>query len=302
MTRLYARSNAEAHLYMDLKACTCGERAFERKSAVITEGATLCSRYTGACPRCGTPRVFVFEIPETIPPVVRHRIEYGGSDPSRVIDAGEWLVVADTHARRRPYTLRDFHVARAATQEILKFLPAGARQIPDDVFWTDRGRAVRDAAPARFTAFRLEIMLRLACDLHDRALARPPGRPAFATALDQRALHGLIEPLTRMVARQDGFAGGELLRQLAAMKEEVDELPIDAHEGGTRVSITGEIAQLADAIAKAGAAPGPATGRPVDPDAGPRRGAELTRLVDELRTVLERLEPTSDGKVAPWYG
>jgi hypothetical protein len=33
-----ARTNEEAHLYMDLPPCACGEVAFERTSAVVATG------------------------------------------------------------------------------------------------------------------------------------------------------------------------------------------------------------------------------------------------------------------------
>src|SRR4051794_6907582 len=81
MTRLHARSNAEAHLYMDLHPCACGAVEFDRQSSVISDGGALCSRYAGPCRRCGTPRVFAFELPEMIRPVRGDQIEFGGTDP-----------------------------------------------------------------------------------------------------------------------------------------------------------------------------------------------------------------------------
>src|SRR5688500_9923308 len=111
---LYARTNAEAHLYMDLTPCACGDAAFERTSSVVDEGGVLCSRYAGACRSCGTERTFTFELPETIRPPARGKIEYGGRDPSRVIDPGQWLAVADHRAKLNPGTVEDLQVASAA--------------------------------------------------------------------------------------------------------------------------------------------------------------------------------------------
>ena len=50
MTRLYARTPDEAHVYMDQHPCVCGDIDFDRKSAVMedTDGV-LCSRYYGTC-------------------------------------------------------------------------------------------------------------------------------------------------------------------------------------------------------------------------------------------------------------
>jgi hypothetical protein len=54
-------------------------------------------------------------------------------------------------------------VARAAVDEVIKFVPAGADAVPHDGFWTREGRAVRDAEPGRF---RLERLL-IARDTYD---------------------------------------------------------------------------------------------------------------------------------------
>ncbi|HEX3761773.1 MAG TPA: hypothetical protein VHW23_23905 [Kofleriaceae bacterium] len=175
MTRLYARSNAEAHLYMDLQPCACGEHAFDRRSAVIDDGGTLCSRYEGACPRCGAARAFVFELPAEIRPVRHDAIEFGGSDPSHLLDPGEWMAVADAHARRQPGTRRDLEVAIAALQEMLKFIPPDGDRVPDDAFRTERGRAVHDAEPGRFRRVRLDTVLGVYRDLRPPAPAT--GKP-----------------------------------------------------------------------------------------------------------------------------
>src|SRR5262249_52152813 len=83
-----ARSSHEAHLYMDLPACECGETRFPRASAVVTlPGGELASRYTGACAGCGRPREFVFRLAEDAAP--GDGIRYGGDQPSELIDAGE---------------------------------------------------------------------------------------------------------------------------------------------------------------------------------------------------------------------
>ena len=167
-----ARTNAEAHLYMDLHPCACGEIRFPRTSSVITTpDGDLASRYTGTCPKDGAEREFVFRLPERVtPPPPDGAVEYGGSQPSELIDPGEWLAVADAYARSVPadtatlaadglVTARSMLVhAAAAVDEVLKFIPADADQVPADAFVTDRGRAAYTKEPGRFRRPRLEAV------------------------------------------------------------------------------------------------------------------------------------------------
>lgn len=166
---LFARTNAEAHLFMDLTPCRCGDTSFERRSSVVAQGAVLCSEYTGACRSCGTARAFVFELPDSIRPPRRDRVEYGGSEPSRLLDPGEWMMVADHRSKLEPGTREDLEVACAALEEVLKFIPAEADRVPAGAFRTERGRALRDAEPGRFRRERLEAVLGAYRDLLARA-------------------------------------------------------------------------------------------------------------------------------------
>jgi hypothetical protein len=167
-----ARTNAEAHLYMDLNPCSCGEIRFPRASSVITtpEG-DLASRYAGVCPQDGAEREFMFRLPERImPPPPDGLVAYGGPEPSDLIDPGEWLSVADAYARSVPAdtatlaadglaTARSMLVhAAAAVDEVLKFIPAAADRVPEDAFVTDRGRAAYTKEPGRFRRPRLEAV------------------------------------------------------------------------------------------------------------------------------------------------
>lgn len=268
MTTLYARSNAEAHLYMDHQPCPCGAREFERRSTVITEGDALCCRYAGPCQRCGRRREFVFELSETIRPVAG-RIEYGGSDPSRLLDPGEWMDIADAHARRQPGTPRDLDIARAAIEEVLKFIPAGVERVPDDAFRTARGRAVRDAEPGRFRRPRLEAVLGVYRELAETARPAPAARkdaapplvaapaPAPAPALDQLPVPALIDALALAVARHEGFEGNDLRRHASDFAGQIHTLvrmyQITAREELQRRQSTAEVEQLLDGLARTGA-------------------------------------------------
>ncbi len=162
-----ARTNLEAHLYMDLHPCECGATDFDRQSSVIEEGGDLASRYTGTCPNCGRTREFVFRLPADILVPTPGQPRYGGDQPSELIDPGEWLAVADAYAksaelpgpgmdeRRREQSRIALARAAAALDEVLKFVPPGADAVPESAFWTERGRRVRAADPGRFGVTRV---------------------------------------------------------------------------------------------------------------------------------------------------
>lgn len=162
-----ARTSAEAHLYLELHPCSCGEARFAPGSSVVTtDDGDLASRYAGACPRCGTHREFVFRLPqEILMPTGEFR--YGGPDPSQLLDPGQWAAVADAYAasvpvdpsgldageRRRARAVLER--AAAAVDEVLKFVPEGADEVPATAFVSERGRALYAREPGRFRRFRL---------------------------------------------------------------------------------------------------------------------------------------------------
>jgi hypothetical protein len=167
VTAPLARSPEEAHLFMELHPCACGAADFDRTSSVAEVDGGWLVRYEGRCTSCGRDRVFEFRrADETAIPAGGGWAP--GTRPSELLDAGEWLLVADAYgsvetgahgsveAGRSPTWRTDLLAAAAALDEVLKFVPAGAETVPDDAFWTARGRAVRDAEPGRFRRFRLE--------------------------------------------------------------------------------------------------------------------------------------------------
>jgi hypothetical protein len=168
MDPLLARTSHEAQLYLDLTACSCGETRFDRSSAVVTlPDGDLGRRYTGLCARCGREREFVFRLPREAGSEGDDHIRYGGDEPSQLIDAGEWLWVADSYAGAVP---PDPHLlagpdrrrararlsgALAAMDEVLKFAPAGNAWVPATAVWTALGRSVYAKEPGRFQVGRL---------------------------------------------------------------------------------------------------------------------------------------------------
>jgi hypothetical protein len=230
MPRLHARTDAEAQLYMDLRPCSCGEVQFDRHASEVTEEGVLCSRYAGPCARCGQPREFVFEGPATPRPSRGDTVEFGGSEPSRLLDPGEWMMVALERAKRQPSTREDLAFARAAVEEVVKFLPAGAERVPDEAF-TERGRALAGAEPGRFRRARLATTLQAWADI----LARYDGRPPDPTAPDPgpdptapspeatelaAAVPAQVEQLLDAIAKTDTEAGRAIAARRAALKAE----------------------------------------------------------------------------------
>ncbi|WP_233563211.1 hypothetical protein [Micromonospora musae] len=180
MSALAARSANEAHLYMDLHPCGCGEGRFPRASTILAlPDGELARRYAGSCERCGTAREFLFRLPAE-PESAEAGFRYGAAEPSALIDAGEWLWVAEGHARgvpagaerlpeadRRRCRTR-LTAAVAAVDEALKFVPAGGGRVPFTAVWSPLGRSVYQREPGRFRASRLTAVR----SAYDTALRR----------------------------------------------------------------------------------------------------------------------------------
>src|SRR5258705_10429949 len=118
---------------MPTRATECG---FARPAQAF-HVLDLASRYAGPCPRCGTPRDFTFRVPQEVTFTDPDEPRFGDDRPAELIDAGEWLWVADLIARNTPagpedgmtgaqrrQALLDLRTAAAAVGEAVKFVPA----------------------------------------------------------------------------------------------------------------------------------------------------------------------------------
>ncbi|MFC6083136.1 hypothetical protein [Sphaerisporangium aureirubrum] len=158
-----ARTRDEAHLYLDLHPCAaCGSVEVSWEDALVNAGGVAATRYSGVCPGCGAARRYEFGLPEREVVAPGFPV-FGGAEPSRLLDAGEWLWVADLTAGNVPSGDRGaarqaLVVAVAAVEEVVKFVPPGADRVPDEAFWSDRGRRVRAAEPGRFQVDRLLVV------------------------------------------------------------------------------------------------------------------------------------------------
>ncbi|MFI6290925.1 hypothetical protein ACIBEJ_05030 [Nonomuraea sp. NPDC050790] len=159
--RPVARTRDEALVYLDLNPCACGSAETEWDSGVISVEGALVKRYAGVCGECGVARERLFSLPrrETMPD---RWPAFGGREPSELLDAGEWLWLADLTAGNVPddprAAGRALSLACAAVEEVLKFIPEGQDEVPAAAFWSVRGREVRAAEPPRFRRERLLVV------------------------------------------------------------------------------------------------------------------------------------------------
>jgi hypothetical protein len=159
-----ARTGDETLLYLELHPCEdCGSIDIPWEHGLADDDGELVISYTGTCANCGAEREYLFALPEreSVGPFPH----FGGAEPSELIDAGQWLGVADQAAGSVPAdTVLDeeaavvLRVARAAVEEVIKFVPPGADVVPDAAFWTSEGRQLRDAEPGRFRLERLLVV------------------------------------------------------------------------------------------------------------------------------------------------
>ncbi|WP_336204541.1 hypothetical protein [Nonomuraea sp. LPB2021202275-12-8] len=157
-----ARTRDEAHLYLDLHPCACGSADTTWHSGLIDVEAGPANRYSGTCEACGASREYLFGLPaQAVLPAGYPT--FGGPEPSELLDAGEWLWVADLSAGNVPVddgaeARRALKVAAVAVEEVVKFVPPGADEVPGDGFWSERGQRLRAAEPGRFQLDRLLVV------------------------------------------------------------------------------------------------------------------------------------------------
>src|SRR5687768_8032813 len=170
---LVARSSPECHLYIELHPCACGEHVLETRHRLVSLEDGLGAVYEGTCARCGTARRFEFVLDPEIPPGDK----FGGLQPSAILDAGQYLAVADDASKRVPADVSGLDEAQRRTarwwmnravnalEEVIKAIPAGdaVLRVRCSASW---GKAMH---AHRFRRLRLEAVLQLYRDILDRA-------------------------------------------------------------------------------------------------------------------------------------
>jgi hypothetical protein len=156
---------AEARLYMNLEPCpACDHRGFDAQGDLVEHGDDLAVTSRGYCPACGVERRFDLLLGESL------TRGYGGAEPSTLIDAGEWLDLADQLSRAVPADPTGLDAAArarggaqleqaiAAVDEVVKFIGDGEERAPRTSFFTARGKEVYLREPGRFERRRLEAV------------------------------------------------------------------------------------------------------------------------------------------------
>ena len=163
----YARTYDEVNLYMSLRPCVCGETEFEEQTSErIRLGALQAERFDCYCLGCARLREFTFQMSDR-PREVSFEVRFGPDDePSRLIDAGEWLAVSQLYGAAATGVLDEGGIesadelaavyytltsAIAALDEVVKFIPDDVDVVPEGAFWTPGGRAVWEADRSPFT-------------------------------------------------------------------------------------------------------------------------------------------------------
>ncbi|MEU4270102.1 hypothetical protein [Streptomyces sp. NPDC026092] len=174
---------------MDLHRCAeCGSGDFDRQHRLEQHGDDIVAVYEGACRQCGATRRFAFRMAEEIPPPPP---AFGGSEPSQIIDPGEFAEVAFRISESagiqllntpesEHYKLRDaVAYTVAAFEEMLKFLPPGEDSIPASAFTSEVGKARYERDPGNFDRDILEMTVRRARAVLDDIdeVSRPPHTP-----------------------------------------------------------------------------------------------------------------------------
>lgn len=160
-----ARSHLEAHLYMDLHPCGCGESDFPRTAEYGPGPEGWQVEYSGACGGCGGSRAFTFLVSQDMP-ILAPSAWSTLTTPSELLDPGEWLWVADRYAsypaedgvlppEAAVERCTDLAAAAAAVDEALLFVPGGANAVPAESFRSARGRSMFEVGPERFTVDQL---------------------------------------------------------------------------------------------------------------------------------------------------
>lgn len=163
-----ARTPQEAYLYIEWRACACGERRFELvRSDIVEAVGGLESVITVRCGGCDAEREFRFTLPAAPLVVSPGEVRFGGDEPSQLLDPGEWLAVADAESDAVPADLtalrpdqrrglrRPLATAAAALDEVLKFVPADGDGVPESAFVSTDGRTAYRDGPGRFQVARL---------------------------------------------------------------------------------------------------------------------------------------------------
>ncbi|WP_330251764.1 hypothetical protein OG874_37475 [Nocardia sp. NBC_00565] len=161
---LTARTLAEAQTYLSLMAASDDAPEAVQSSppvSSLTEGEQAWTVHSG---------LGDVEVPYASEDACRRLGVWFGLGVSQLVDAGQWIMVASTYARRaleadlayqgkpgqdRNTVELNWQFAGEAIGEAIKFLPEGAYRLPDTAFWSAQGEQMRRDQPERITRAQL---------------------------------------------------------------------------------------------------------------------------------------------------
>ncbi|MDX6291940.1 MAG: hypothetical protein QOH50_1015 [Kribbellaceae bacterium] len=164
---LTARTLAEAHVYASVMAAadaTPPDATVESPTAAanLVEGPEAWTFTAGD---------IVVEIPYLSEQAARQVGARFGLGVSQLVDAGQWILVATTYARRaleadlaytgegpvqdRRRVELNWEFAADAVAEAVKFVPEDADEVPDEAVWSELGLQARRETPEQFTRAKL---------------------------------------------------------------------------------------------------------------------------------------------------
>ncbi|MFN8444201.1 MAG: immunity 49 family protein [Caldilineaceae bacterium] len=210
------RSVAEAHLLMEVRSCVPNLVDHQ----LVEIGGELISLYE--CPASDEHplRRFAFKLPTQEPDSSR---QIGGDQPSTLIDAGEFLWLADQEAQQVPASTQglspealqqrnpDLQKALACLDEVLKFIPANSEEVPNSAFWTAFGRQLREEELGRFSRARLEAIRQAWQTLLVEPAATPELDARSRTLLALEAIKTQVRPMLELLP---SLSPAELAQQL----------------------------------------------------------------------------------------
>ncbi|MBM4018027.1 MAG: hypothetical protein FJ288_06805 [Planctomycetes bacterium] len=162
---VHVHSVQEEYFYLMVHRCACGGPWHTEAQEVQDAPGQLAHRVEARCFKCRARRSFHFILDSHGGPKGPVRQVNPTCDPSRALDAAEWLDLAQFYLGRierlkdpveRTQSLLD---ARQCLEEALKFYGPSDDAPPAPALWSDAGRAKAAASPETFRRAAIEAML-----------------------------------------------------------------------------------------------------------------------------------------------